>query len=71
MSIKPPWSLLKSAQRKANAKGSLRNATREPIDVLYDKLPVGKLQDERKLAAFLPFSAYLYSTRCDLIGHGP
>ena len=65
MSIKPPWSLLKSAQRKANAKGT------QHASLFYDELPVGVLQDYRKLAAFFAFSTYVYSTRCDLIGYGP
>ena len=49
MSIKPPWSMLKSAQRKANAKGT------QHASLFYDELPVSKLQDERKLAAFFAF----------------
>ena len=47
--MKPPWSMLKSAQRKANAKGT------QHASLFYDELPVGKLQVERKLAAFLAF----------------
>ena len=49
MSIKPPWSMLKSAQRKANAKET------QHASLFYDERPVGKLQDERKLAAFIAF----------------
>ena len=59
--------MLKSAQRKANAKET------QHASLFYDELPVGKLQDGRKEISnvFRPFSAYLYSTRCDFIGHGP
>ena len=41
--------MLKSAERKANAKGTQHGS------LFYDELPVGKLHDERKIAAFSAF----------------
>ena len=44
--------MLKSAQRKANAKGT------QHASLFYDELPVGKLQDERKLLNKQRFFAF-------------
>ena len=50
MSIKPRWSMLKSAQRKANAKGT------QHASLFYDELPVGKAPRWKDIiAAFFAF----------------
>ena len=53
--------MLKSAQRKANAKGT------QHASLFYDERPVGKLEDERKLAAFFAFFclSVLHTLRLD------
>ena len=63
MSIKPPWLMLKSAQRKANAKETQHAS----LIYNYDERPVGKLQDETKLAAFFAFFclSVLHTLRLD------
>ena len=57
--------MLKSAQRKANAKGT------QHASLFYDELPVGKLQDEKKLAAFFAFFClsvlHALRTRSDMV----
>ena len=53
--------MLKSTQRKANAKET------QHASVFYVELPVGKLQDEKKLAAFFAFFclSVLHTLRLD------